>query len=285
MLAVNRVAARRGVSLAECLVALVVASVVLAAVWALLLAGWRISRAAAAATATREGVRATATILYGELSGTSAATGDLIAISDSALVLRATRGLGVLCADPVGSSVVLSDSLFSATRTVDPSRDSALLFREGDPSRSDDDRWLRAGISSTRADLCPDGGAGTRLTLTGASAAELSGVTGGAPLRTFEILEYRRYTDGSGLAWLGVRGPAAGGGWAATSPLAGPLRPGDGVVFRFVDRAGRATTDPASVVIVEAAVHGLDPRPLAPMGHSLGPTADSTVVRVQVGGP
>ncbi len=276
---------RRGITLVECAVALAVSSIVLAAVWALLLAGWQTARAAAATTAVRQGVRAAATVLGEELRGVAAGAGDILAISDSAVALRASRGLGFLCAGPTGSAVVLGDSLLSTTRTVDPSRDSALVFREGDPMLSDDDRWLHAGISSTRGGACADGTNGTRLVLTGASGAELAGVSAGAPVRIFEILEYRRYVDASGLGWLGVRGTASGGGWAATSPLAGPLRTRDGVVFRFAGRDGRTTTVPGDVALVEAAVHGLDPRPFIAPGRTSGPSVDYATMRAFVGGP
>jgi prepilin-type N-terminal cleavage/methylation domain-containing protein len=275
---------RRGVTLVECAVALAISSIILAAVWALLLAGWRTARAASATTAVRQGVRAAATVLGEELLGVSAGAGDILAISDSSLALRTTRGMGFLCAGPAGSAVVLSDSLLSVTRTVDPSHDSALVFREGDPMVSADDRWLHAGISSTRGSVCADGTSGTRLVLTGTSAADLAGVSAGAPVRIFEILEYRRYVDAAGLGWLGVRGPSSGG-WAATSPLAGPLRPRDGVVFRFASRDGRTATVPGDVALVEVTVHGLDPRLLAAPGRPSRPSADSATLRAFVGGP
>ena len=275
----------RGMTLVECAIALVISAVLLASVWALLLAGWRTARAESATVAVRQNVRAAAAVLRADLLGVSARGGDLLALSDSAFTLRATRGFGFLCASPSGGAVILWDSLFSATRAVDPARDSALIFREGASATSEDDRWLHAGITSTRGGGCGDGTSGTALVLAGVSSADLSGVTTGAPVRTFEMLEYRRYVDADHIGWLGVHGPAAGGGWAATSPIAGPLRPRDGVVFRFTGRDGRASADPAGVALVEATINGLDPRPLSAPGRPLRPSVDSAVVRVYVGGP
>ncbi|MFI5214259.1 MAG: type II secretion system protein [Gemmatimonadales bacterium] len=275
----------RGTTLIECAVALVISSIVLAAVWSLLLAGWRTSRSGAASVAVRQNVRAAAALLRAELLGVSVRAGDLLAISDSAVALRATRALGFVCASISGTTVVLGDSLFSSTRTVDPARDSALVFREGDPGVSDDDRWLHAGIASTHGGHCSDGSGGTALSLSGVSSQDLSGVAVGAPVRTFEVLEYRRYADADKLGWLGVHGPSSGGGWAVVSPVAGPLRARDGVVFTFTGRDGRATSVPGDVVVVEAAIHGLDPRLLTAPGRPLGPSADSVTVRVFVGGP
>ena len=274
----------RGTTLIECAVALVISSVVLAAVWSLLLAGWRTSRSEAAKVAVRQNVRAAAALLRAELLGVSARAGDLLAISDSAIALRATRALGFVCATS-GTTIVLGDSLFSSTRAVDPARDSVLVFREGDPGTSDDDRWLHAGISSTHGGLCSDGSGGTALSLSGVNSQDLSGVIAGAPARTFEVLEYRRYADADKLGWLGVHGPSGGGGWAAVSPVAGPLRARDGAVFAFSRSDGQPTSVPADVAVVEAAIHGLDPRLLAAPGRPLGPSADSVTVRVFVGGP
>ncbi|MFI5206898.1 MAG: hypothetical protein ACHQX4_02670 [Gemmatimonadales bacterium] len=265
--------------------ALVISSIVLAAVWSLLLAGWRTSRSGAASVAVRQNVRAAAALLRAELLGVSARAGDLLAISDSAVALRATRAPGFVCAGISGTTIALGDSLFSSTRTVDPARDSALVFREGDPGVSDDDRWLHAGIASTHGGHCSDGSGGTALSLSGVSSQDLSGVAVGAPVRTFEVLEYRRYADADKLGWLGVHGPSSGGGWAVVSPVAGPLRARDGVVFTFTGRDGRATSVPGDVVVVEAAIHGLDPRLLTAPGRPLGPSADSVTVRVFVGGP
>ena len=260
----------RGLTLVECLAALRIAAVLLAAVTALLLVGWRSARAQSTAITSRQSVRAAADVLRAELLGVSASAGDLLAISDSAVALRASRALGFVCRPPSGTSIALSDSLLGSTRTIDPSRDSALVFREGDSLTSDDDRWLRAGIASATGGTCSDGSSATALSLTGASPADLSGLAIGAPVRTFEVLEYRRYRDGSHQWMLGVRGPAAGGGWASSSPIAGPLRAADGLVFRYFSADGNASSIPAQVALVEATIRS---------------PADSMVIRVWVGGP
>jgi hypothetical protein len=277
-------ASNRGTTLIECAAALVISSVLLGAVWSLLLAGWRTSSAETASVEVRQNVRAAAALLRGELLGVSVPAGDLLRISDSAITLRATRALGFICATISSATIVLGDSLLSSTRTVDPARDSALVFREGDPGLSADDRWLHAGIASTHGGQCDDASGGTALALAGVSAEDLAGVVNGAPVRTFEVLEYRRYADADHIGWLGVHGPS-GAGWAALSPVAGPLRAKDGVVFRFTRKDGLATGVPGDVAIVEASIHGLDPRLLTAPGRPLGPSVDSMTVRVFVGGP
>ena len=274
----------RGSTLIECAAALVISSILLAAVWSLLLAGWRTSRRESANVAVRQNVRAAAALLRAELHGVSVPGGDLLRISDSAIVLRATRALGFICGGLPGATIVLGDSLLSSTRSVDPARDSALVFREGDPTISDDDRWLHAGIVATHGGRCADGTSGTALSLAAVSGEDLAGVTAGAPVRTFEILEYRRYADADHIGWLGVHGPS-GAGWAALSPVAGPLRAKDGMVLRFTGKDGLPAALPDSVAVIEAAIHGFDPRLLVAPGRPLGPSADSITVRVYVGGP
>ena len=281
----TRLRGSRGMTLVECAIALVVSSVLLAAVYAALLAGWRVARAQAALIGVRQNVRAAAAALRSELAGESFGAGDLIRLSDSALVLRATRGLGFVCATPAATSVVLDDSLFSSIRAVDPARDYAAVFREGDTLTSADDRWFIAGISSVRRGACANAAAGTLLVLTGLAAGDLAGVVPGGPVRTFEILEYRRYVDAAGEGWLGVRGPAPGGGWSASSPVAGPLRRRDGVVFRYMDGGGHPIAAPDSVALVEVAIHGLDPRTFTAPGRGALPLADSLTIRIAIGGP
>jgi prepilin-type N-terminal cleavage/methylation domain-containing protein len=273
---------RRGMTLAECLIGLVVSAVLTAAVGSLLLAGARLARTASAALAVQRNVRVAALVLRAELHGLSAAAGDLLAISDSALALRVMRGTGFLCAAPANGAVVLDDSLSSLLRAPDPARDSVLLFAESDPSVAADDRWVHAAVGAVGRGNCASGVVGTMLSLASPSlAADLLAVTAGAPVRLFEVAEYRRYRDAAGDWWLGVRGPAPGGGWAATSPIAGPLLPSGGLVFRFDDSAGVATATPARVVLVSATLRGVAKKAAAP---GLWPR-DSVTARVAVREP
>ena len=266
-------------TLAECLIGLVVSGVLTAAVGSLLLAGARLARTASAALAVQRSVRVAALVLRAELHGLSAAAGDLLAISDSALTLRAMRGTAFLCAAPANGAIVLDDSLSSLLRAPDPARDSVLLFAEGDPSLAADDRWVPAAVAAVRRGLCASGASGTMVSLASPTlAADLLAVASGAPVRLFEVAEYRRYQDAAGDWWLGVRGPAPGGGWAATSPIAGPLLPSGGLRFRFEDSTGAVTAAPARVRLVVATLRGVAKKAPTPC---LWPR-DSVTVRVAV---
>lgn len=273
---------RRGVTLIECLASIVVSGVLTAAVYALLLTGSRLARAESSALDVRRNVRTVAGVLRAELQGASAEAGDLLAISDSALTLRAQRGFGVVCAPPGASGIVLDDSLLSLLRAIDATKDMALIYADGDPRTSTDDRWLQASIAWVRRGACANGAMGTVLSLGGATiAADLADVGTGSPVRLFEVLEYRRYRDQTGLWWLGVRGPAAGGGWTASSPIAGPLLPRSGLAFRYTDTLGFTTSTPGAVATVEIVVHGIAAR-----AHAPGLVReDSLTARIPVRGP
>lgn len=258
-----------GFTLVELLVVVVLAGVVMGAICRLLLANQRFYRAQAQVLDVEEGLRALAQLVPAELRELSARGGDIVGMGPDSISLRAMRGFGVICAppDPAAGAVVVADSLTFGWRAVDPARDRTLVFRDGDPASADDDRWLDLGVSSVSVHAaCGDGSPGTRLRFSGATA-DLDGVSAGSPLRTFERVTYRLYTDDQGLSWLGERGFSAGG-WSALSPVAGPLRRFDGLAFRYYDSAGAPTAVPAAVVRIGVVARGLSAQPIDVPGRS-----------------
>ena len=266
----------RGVTLVETLVATVLAGVVIAAVHAVLLGAQRFYRAQPQILDVQRGVRTAAHLLTAELRGLDASDGDIVAMSDTALTIKAPRALAVVCAVPDVASgrVIIADRLTYAFRAVDPARDSVLLFRDGDTLQDADDRWIRARVAAVAAAPCPDGSSGTRLTVAPAGGtAELDGVVAGAPLRTFEPVRYRLYEDASGTWWLGLQ--SYSGGWSATTPLAGPLRPRDGLRFAYTDAGGVPTAVPTEVRRVVVSVRGRSLEAIDAAGRRSGPFLDS----------
>jgi hypothetical protein len=269
---------RRGVSLAECAVALVAASALVAAVHTLLRVTHRLVREQTARLAVRQSVRAAAGVLRSELEAAALPALELVRFSESALELRALRGFGVLCAAPGGGVLQLEQAVFSSLRAVDPARDSALVFSEGDPTSAADDAWVPIGITSVRSGFCPDGRSALELVPRSLAAGATAGIAAGSPVRVFEVVEYRLYADGTGSWWLGVRSPSTTGGWSATSPIAGPLRRRDGLALRYLDAAGQATATAGDVRLVEVVVRGVT-------SSALWPYRDSLAIRVKVGLP
>jgi hypothetical protein len=272
-----------GFTLAELLVGLVVAAVVLGAAFRLVEAARALARDQAVVLDVRQNVRAAALVLQAELRALAPAAGDVVSASDTSVTIKALRTLSALCAPPsVGSATItLRDAVTSGLRAIDPARDSVLVYRDGEPLRSSDDRWLHADVAGVRTGAaCSDGSSGTELTLTGIAGgpAELAGVTEGAPVRVFETTSYRLYADASGEWWMGERS-FSGGAWSVTSPIAGPLRPRDGLALRYRDGAGASAAAPAAIADVEIAVRGRSRRPLRTGVGAWAPFLDSSLVR------
>jgi hypothetical protein len=273
----------RGMTLAECLIALLVSLVLIAAIDATLVAGQRFSRASAATRGLRQNLRAAAAVLRAELAVASPSAGDLLAISDSAVTVRAVRLAGIACAILPGGRIVLEDSLLSQLRAADPTRDSARVFRAGNPLTVGDDRWIAGAVTHTGHGTCPGGEAATIITIA-ATVSDLSGIAAHEPVVIFETDEYRRYRDATALWWLGVRGWSASG-WAATSPIAGPLATSSGLQFAWFDTSGTPTSVPQRVSSADVQLRLRDDRALGAFDRLRLFTADSATVRIRIGVP
>ncbi len=273
---------RAAFTLAEVVVVLALGGVVAVAVAGVLFANQRFYRSQEEILETQRSVRDAVQILAVELRGLDGSDGDIVALSDTAVTVKAGRALGILCArpDPSTHALLIGEHRLYGYRAVDPAKDSALVFRDGDTLLASDDRWLRAVVTSTGAAHCPDGARATRLVLGGAAATsgQLDGVTAGSPVRAFETVRYRLYDDGSHTWWLGTQ--TYSGGWSATSPLVGPLRPKDGVRFDFLDAGGAPTSDRSAVRQIRISVRGRSARTIAAAGRRTGPYQDSLATRV-----
>jgi prepilin-type N-terminal cleavage/methylation domain-containing protein len=272
-----------GFTLVELLVVLVLAGVVVAAICQSLQSNQRFYRSQSQLLDVEEGLRAVAQLVPAELRELNARGGDIVAMGRDSITLRAMRSLGVICAPPNVSAgtIVIADSLSFGWRAVDPSRDRALVFRDGDETSADDDRWLDFGVAGVRSGVaCGDGSAGTTLRLTGPTS-DLDGVSAGSPLRTYERVTYRLYTDDQGLSWLGERG-YSDGAWSALSPVAGPLRRAGGLSFDYYDSAGAPAAAAPGVVRIGVAARGLSAGPIAVPGRTTSGRQyeDSVVVQV-----
>ena len=278
--------ARRGFTLIELIISLVISGVILGAAYKLLLANQRFYRSQSVINDVQTNVREAALILSGEMREISAVGGDLQQMTDTAVTINAMRALGIICSVPdliLGRIVVNNAALFKY-RNIDPSRDSVFIFREGLANRSSDDRWLRGKVSGTAAVNCADGTAGTRIAMTGLAGGlftQMDSVTIGAPVRAFETVNYRLYDAGSGIWWLGIRNYVSGA-WTTTSPVAGPMRPNDGVKFAYYDSTGTATVTAALVRSIGISVRGLSSSSIQSAGHATGAYSDSLTVRVAV---
>ena len=191
---------RRGFTLVELLIGLILMLAVGAVTYQLLVNTQRVSRSQSQHIGMQDNGRSGALIIANELRGqgydqiTAAAlasiaanvllpgnalvvgtNSDLRAIGPDSLTYRAVRGLGYACkltpgAGAAGDVVVYDPAValndprkWQAYRTL-TTTDSVMLFIENDPTTSTDDIWLTAGLTAVPdAQLCADGSSGLRL--------------------------------------------------------------------------------------------------------------------------
>jgi prepilin-type N-terminal cleavage/methylation domain-containing protein len=255
---------RRGFTLVEVLVAMVLAGIVTASIYQLLVSNQRVYRLQTERADLNADLRAALAILPSELreiSATDTTESDLISMTSSAVTFKAMRTLHFLCEDPptgTGSSgtIVVYRALQYGLRALDATRDSILVFAEGDTSARGDNYWVHANASGVSATVCPDGSAGMAISLNGVSpAGGLDDVMAGAPARGFEVEEVRSYPDANGDLWLGLRQYGTGSGWGTTQPLLGPLA-ASGLQFSYFDSVGATTAIPTQVFSIGLTVIG-----------------------------
>ena len=277
----GHVSRRRGFSLIELMIALAIAGVVLGAAYRLLVANQRFYRSQSVINDVQANIREAALIMAGELREVSASGGDLQQMTDTAVTINAMRSLGFVCSLvnlPLGRVTIKSSTMFKY-RNIDATRDSLFVFREGDVKKNSDDRWLRGKVSGLFSTTCVDGSSAIQMSTSGLPvSAGTDSVSIGAPVRTFETVNYRLYQDFTGVWWLGVRNWVSGA-WTTTSQVAGPLRANDGLHFDYLDSTGAVTATAANVRAVKITIRGVSTQSINSPGHGTSGTyADSMIV-------
>jgi hypothetical protein len=247
---------RRGVSLLEILVALVLSAGL--SVLILNLVGGAASRLRdrsermGLAQTLRVGGEVLRTGLE-DIGADSIAGADLVAFGPDRVRYRATRLAGVVC-DMAASRLVIriSGGLGAARRMPQPGRDSALVL-ELDPAH----RWFPAAVSTVSGVVaCPYGGSGFALVVD-LDSARRSRVGPGSVVRIFETIEARRYASG-GAQWLGIQSVSAG---EPVQPLAGPLT-ATGLTVGPESAQGLPAALPANAEAVRLRIQGITTREL-----------------------
>lgn len=270
---------RRGFTLVELMVAMVMTALVGAVTYRLLVNHQRVSRSQAARIGLTDNVRAGAIVAANELRELGydsvpatavpgvAALGqlpnsDLLLAQPGRVQYRAFRGFGVTCAPPSSARLVLRRALYYGVRdpVVD---DSAAIFVEGSAATGADDAWVRAKIAGVAAAACTDGSAALAVDLAwpalpvGLGAATAGAMVQGGPVRVFEVMEMQYYTSG-GKSWLGMKSLSAGG---VIEPVAGPLadstRGQRGMTLEYLDRNDAATATLAAVRAIRLSLRGV----------------------------
>ncbi len=259
---------RRGFTLAELLVALVLLGLVGVLLTRTGLQAERVARSHEERTRLHAGFDAAAGFLRAELADLG--PGDLAQAAPESLRYRATRGVGTTCQVRADEVRLLRGSL-RADRSPQPGRDSLWLPLAPDDPRQADTAGVILPITSITASAC---GGVTALALGTAIdtlAHPLHGLPAGVGLRFFEVMQVRFYTS-LGSGWLGARSVSAG---EVIQPLAGPFTPG-GSRFAGWDSAGVPTLAAAQVRSLGAILSGSRSHWPA----ASGAVVESTAIRV-----
>jgi len=272
-----------GLTIAEVLVYLVVALILMSGVYALIINQGRAYQSQLEVTDVRNSVRGAASLLTWELRQASASSGDLYFVTTDSFAVRSIQANGILCSEHptltrYGLSVTAGE--FNAT-----ANDSALVFAARGAGVTDD-IWrtvkitniyrpaslggvlncfwgdATAGRGRGETTVPPNGVASTTGTTVPDLGVEVTGtpvggymdsVYVGAPFLAFRRIQYGIYQEG-GRWWLGRKV----GGTLTYEKLTGPLRgPVDGgLVFVYRDAAGAVTANKLLVAEVEIIIRG-----------------------------
>ena len=235
--------ARAGATVAELLVALVLAAVVLGTATSSLLRQRRTAIAVGGAATSSAQLRAATGALAAELSALSAGAGDLVPgeARDTALQLRALVAGGTSCADGVGGATYADDddSPGGAPWSAPPRAGDSLWWFAADSTAVWRGRRITGadGISATCAITGAPAGPAWRVSIAAADT-----IPAGAHLRVTRPARYSFYRSGDGTWQLGQRDWLdATGRFAAPQPIAGPfvMQAGaDRTGFRYFDAGG-----------------------------------------------
>jgi prepilin-type N-terminal cleavage/methylation domain-containing protein len=237
---------RRGFSLVELMVVILLGSLLLVSTYQVLITNRRVFTIQNSKVATQQNTRAAMDVLFTELREVSSAGGDVVAMTSNSLSVRAMREIGVVC-DALNSTHAGTPQLLVRT-VIDEfeAQDSVYVFADNDEFVTTDDNWFRAYVTANDTTAtCSDGSPAQRITFSGQSAAfSADSVSTGAPVRSFEHMTYSLGTYNS-ETYLGRL--VAGGSWV---PLVGPLTGitgSPGLEFEFLDANGATTATPGDV--------------------------------------
>jgi prepilin-type N-terminal cleavage/methylation domain-containing protein len=268
---------RRGFTLVELVMALVLLGLVATVLTKVFISQQRLTVAqveqASMQANVRTGTRIVANELV-ELSSNALSGSDIITFTATDLVYRGMRSLALACRVTSGSVRVRTTPIYGA-RPITAGRDSMLLFVEHDSTTASDDEWVALPITGVSSSTCLDGSPALRLASAGIPSA--GEVQLDAPVRTYEIMEVAPVIAGV-HNWLGARSVTAG---EELTPVAGPITLA-GLSFNYLDSLGAETATRSRIRSIRITLRGQTDWNILSLGTGLAaaPLRDSLVTTV-----
>ena len=308
--AAKRTSGRRGFSLVELIVAVLVASVIGTALVVTLRNQERFYSSATEIVGLRSQLRDAGDVLVSDIRGAAVARYGLQLMTDTAAEFFATLGSSIICVSPGGRTLFLppatlsSGTVLTSLLASPDTGDLALIYSMpgGNP---DSARWVESRISSfasrSLATSCPAssgftssmdaaaGRTGFALTLPVAPSA---GIRKGAPVRFLRRGRYSLYRSSDGDWYLGYRRCNAIGRSVCTTvqPVSGPYlsysRNGagtGGLAFRYFDGNGVELLDASlspTIARIDVVLRGETRRAVSLAGDARARYRDSAVVTI-----
>lgn len=260
---------RRGFTMIELIVALVLLGIVSTAIYRVLVNNQRVYMAQTQRIDLSQNIRAANSILSAEFRELDAFDGDVTAIGPDSIVIRGMRWLSFICVPPVltgnnlGNQMVIrgrqvGDPMWFGSRYINESTDSLLIYLDGNQVTRLDDYFVPARLAATPGNQqCPAVGAiaaqpGTRIVFDGnfIFGTNIAGaITVGAPVRGFERVKYRLYQpSGDSLWYIGFQAANQ-----SIQPLVGPVLP-NGLTFQYFNAAGAVTAIRTQIARIDVTV-------------------------------
>ncbi len=237
-------APRRGFSLIELVVGLVLGVFVLSGVVQMMIVQGRGYRKQREIIDIRQTAREAAALLAWDLRQSVVGGSPMAAMGPEMVALRSPRGLGTICAKhPLLARYGLWKTGGNIVAGID---DSALVYQMGR------DKWTALKISAVGTPAAMGvpacGWPGARppdvvVEFAVGAKTDTSYIKVGAPFRSFRRVEYAEYQINNRW-WLGRKVGAA----TSYEQLTGPLvAPANGLTFAYYDTLGAVTTNPSAV--------------------------------------
>ncbi|HEX6942879.1 MAG TPA: prepilin-type N-terminal cleavage/methylation domain-containing protein [Gemmatimonadaceae bacterium] len=258
---------RRGLTLPELLVAMLLLAIVGGGVTRVMIKQQQFYKDASKTAGAKRELRLGASVMPAELRSISSSGGDILEMSESEIRMRAYIGSAVICAINNDDIWVVPRNLARHTLTTyvttPAGGDTAFVFNENTERGAQDDQWLKlvvmgTDLSNSACTVSPfidpvlDPAATKGRRRYRLSAVLPPEVQVGSVVRFTRPVRYRIYQETSGAWYLGLE-EYFGGSWGAASPMAGPFRPfagsdnpTSGLQFRYYDSLGVRVTNMAN---------------------------------------